>query len=364
VSVRAESSHRQATPSIWVRGFDPEALWNPRVTPLVSVLLPAFDAEPTLAPALQSVRRQTEPRWECVVVDDGSEDGTPRTVDAVATADERFVVVRTPHRGLAAALQTGLARCRGRFIARMDADDLMHRERLAIQVRALEADASLAAVGCHVRLFPRARLGRGWRSYERWLNAIDSAERVRTEAFVECPVAHPSLMIRREPLVELGYRDRGWPEDYDLLLRLLARGHRVGVVARRLLAWRNHPGRVSLTDARYAPASFTACKAAFLAAHFLAGSAEYVLWGYGATGRALRRALLVERRRMAYLVDVHPGRLGQTIHGAPVVAPDEIPRLPRRPLIVSVAGERPRRQIREALTTMGFRELEDFVCAA
>ncbi|TMA86178.1 MAG: glycosyltransferase family 2 protein, partial [Deltaproteobacteria bacterium] len=286
------------------------------MTPLVSVLLPAFDAEPTLVPALQSVRRQTEARWECVVVDDGSEDGTPRTAEAAAATDDRFLIVRTPHRGLAAALATGLARCRGRFIARMDADDLMHRERLARQVGALEADASLAAVGCHVRLFPRAQLGRGWRSYERWLNAIDSVERVRAEAFVECPVAHPSLMIRRELLVEFGYRDRGWPEDYDLLLRLLARGHRVGIVARRLLAWRNHPARISLTDARYAPASFTACKAAFLAAHFLAGVEEYDLWGYGATGRTLRRALLAEGKRPAHVVDLHPGRLGQTIHGA------------------------------------------------
>jgi len=334
------------------------------VTPLVSVLLPAFDAEPTLVPALQSVRRQTEARWECVVVDDGSEDGTPRTAEAAAATDDRFLIVRTPHRGLAAALATGLARCRGRFIARMDADDLMHRERLARQVGALEADASLAAVGCHVRLFPRAQLGRGWRSYERWLNAIDSVERVRAEAFVECPVAHPSLMIRRELLVEFGYRDRGWPEDYDLLLRLLARGHRVGIVARRLLAWRNHPARISLTDARYAPASFTACKAAFLAAHFLAGVEEYDLWGYGATGRTLRRALLAEGKRPAHVVDLHPGRLGQTIHGAAVVAPDEIPRLPRRPLVVSVAGAGPRRQIRDALTAMGLRELDDFVCAA
>src|SRR5437870_518102 len=93
-------------------------------------------------PGSAEVRRQTEARWECVVVDDGSEDGTPRTAEAAAATDDRFLIVRTPHRGLAAALATGLARCRGRFIARMDADDLMHRERLARQVGALEADAS------------------------------------------------------------------------------------------------------------------------------------------------------------------------------------------------------------------------------
>ena len=58
-----------------------------------------------------------------------------------------------------------------------------------------------------MRIFPRAQLAAGWRAYERWLNGIDSAARVRAEAFVECPVVHPTLMLRRAALVDLGYRD-------------------------------------------------------------------------------------------------------------------------------------------------------------
>ena len=64
------------------------------------------------------------------------------------------------------------------------------------------------------------------------------------------------------------------------------------------------------------------------------------------------------------MVEVHPGRLGQTIHGAPVVAPEALRTITGRPVVVSVAGAGPRRQIREALTTMGFHETRDFVCAA
>jgi hypothetical protein len=64
------------------------------------------------------------------------------------------------------------------------------------------------------------------------------------------------------------------------------------------------------------------------------------------------------------VVEVHPGRLGQTIHGAPVIPVDELARAPRRPLVASVAGERPRRLIRETLTALGLRETIDFVCAA
>ena len=107
-----------------------------------------------------------------------------------------------------------------------------------------------------------------------------------------------------------------------------------------------------------------AIKAAFLAAHFLAGTETYILWGFGDTGRSLHRELLRHGKRPSHVVEVHPGRLGNVIHGAPVVAYDRLPRLPRRPVVVSVAGEEPRRQIREALAAMGFRELQDFVCAA
>lgn len=332
--------------------------------PLVSVLLPAWQAEATLGAALRSVRRQTLAEWECVVVDDGSTDGTGAVARACAAADARVRVLHGPHRGLVAALNAGLAACRGQFVARMDADDVMHRERLAAQVAALAAAPGLAAVGCHVRLFPRRGLREGRRAYEAWLNGIRDADAVRAEAFVECPVAHPTLMARAEVLRALGYRDCGWPEDYDLVLRLLARGAGVGVVPRRLLAWRDHPRRLSRTSPAYGLDRFAACKAAFLAAGPLAAGPRYILWGYGATGRLLRRALAARGREPAYIVELHPGRLGKTIHGAPVIAPETLPGLPRLPIVVSVAGAPAREQIRGALAAMGFAELRDFVCAA
>jgi glycosyltransferase involved in cell wall biosynthesis len=334
---------------------------TPAGRPLLTVLLPAFDAEPTLGVCLSSLLRQTEPRWRCVLVDDGSRDDTLAVARAVAARDPRLEVVATPHRGLVAALATGLGRCVTPFVARMDADDVMHPERLAAQLAALMASPTLAAVGCHVRLFPRTH---GMRAYERWLNAIDSPARVRAEAFVECPIAHPTLMVRTPVLRALGYRDAGWPEDYDLVLRLLAAGHEVGVVPRPLLAWRDRPARLSRTHPRYALARFTACKAAFLAAGFLARTDRYILWGHGGTGRALRRALAAHGKRPSHVVEVHPGRLGQRIHGAEVVGVDALPTLARRPVVVSVAGEGPRREIRAFMGRFGFHETRDFVCAA
>lgn len=335
-------------------------------TPRVSVLIPVRDAGATLGACLRSLERQSLPDWECVLVDDGSRDDGVAVARRAAARDPRIRVLERPARGIVAALRDGLAACRAPLVARMDADDLMHRQRLERQLSALAEHPEWAGVGCHVRLFPRRDLGPGNRAYERWLCSIDSADRVRREAFIECPLAHPTLVLRRPLFQRYGYRDVAWAEDYDLVLRVLAGGHRLGVVPERLLAWRHGDAarRLSRSDPRYAPDRFSACKAAFLAEGFLREHTRYVLWGYGGTGRALRRELASHGRHPSHIVELHPRRLGQTIHGAPVIEPRALAALPREPLIASVAGAGPRAQVRGALAGLGFREERDFVVAA
>jgi glycosyltransferase involved in cell wall biosynthesis len=333
--------------------------------PRISVLLPAWNAAATLPACLASLARQSERRWECVLADDGSADATLDIARAAAAADPRIRVLAFAHRGIVATLNDALPHCRAALVARMDADDLMHRDRLAAQAALLDDAPGLAAVACHVRLFPRDRLGDGLRAYERWLVSVDAPRRVREDAFVESPVAHPTLMLRRDVLRAIGaYRAMGWAEDYDLVLRLLEAGHEIGVVPRRLVCWRDHPQRLTHNDAAYRIERFTAAKAHFLARGFLAGVERYVLWGYGHTGRALRRALAAHGKTPSHVVELHPGRLGQTIHGAPVIAPDALAALPPHRLVASVAGVEARTLIRRFLRERGREELRDFVCAA
>src|SRR5689334_10079457 len=111
--------------------------------PVVSVLLPVWNAAATLPAALRSVARQSLPSLECVVVDDGSNDATSAVAASFAEVDARFRVVSQPRAGIVAALNVGLDACRGRYVARMDAEDLMHRDRLRLQVEALEAEPHL-----------------------------------------------------------------------------------------------------------------------------------------------------------------------------------------------------------------------------
>lgn len=334
------------------------------MTPRVSVLLPVRDAAATLEAALRSVARQSFGDFECLVVDDGSHDASAEIAVRFARRDRRFIPVRWGRRGLVAALGTGAAHCRGELVARMDADDVMHRERLQTQIAMLDARPELTAVGCHVRIFPRSPQRPGRLAYEAWLNSVRSAEDVAREAFVECPVAHPTLTIRRAALERHGYREASWPEDYDLVLRLLAAGAKLANAPRRLHAWRDSDHRLSRRHPRYAIRAFVACKAEFLARGFLAAHRRYVLWGFGGTGRALRRELDRFDRRPAYVIELHPGRLGNVIHGARVVPPEALGDLPRLPVVASVAGAEARRRIRAHLDRLGLIETVDYVCAA
>ena len=357
-------------PAVHQNGYGARVTRSPHVNlrsppaPAVSVLLPVWNAATTLPAALRSVSRQSLQDFECVVVDDGSDDASSDVASSFARADARFRVVSLPHGGIVTALNAGLDVCRGRYVARMDADDLMHRERLRLQVSALETEPDLVGVGCHVRIFPRRGLTEGLCTYEGWLNGLRSAEEVLRDRFIECPLAHPTWTLRRDVFAPLGYRSSGFPEDYDALLRLTVNGARFGVVPRALLLWRDGPARLSRTGAAYTPASFVDCKAHHLARSFLADRTEYVLWGYGDTGRALGRALAEQGRRPTHIVEVHPGRIGQRIFGARVIGNDGLATVKGQKLVVSVAGAAARQEIRERLEAEGFVELRDFVCAA
>ena len=99
-------------------------------TPFVSVIVPAFNAEKYLGRCLDSIAAQSFGDWECIVVDDGSTDGTAAMADGYAAKDARFRVIHKPNGGVASARQAGLDVARGVFTIHADADDWIDRELL------------------------------------------------------------------------------------------------------------------------------------------------------------------------------------------------------------------------------------------
>ncbi|HEX7051066.1 MAG TPA: glycosyltransferase [Longimicrobiales bacterium] len=333
--------------------------------PRISILMPCRDAAACLTEAAASLDTQTYPDFEVVAVDDGSEDHTHDALLDWARRDPRVRVLRSPRRGIVAALTAGLAAAHGELIARMDADDVADPQRFEKQVALLDAEPTITACGTGVRYFPRAAVRDGARRYERWLNGLTTPDAIARDIFVECPIPHPTLLIRRSALVAVGgYREIGAPEDYDLVLRLWAAGHRMAKVPEVLLHWRESPGRASRTDPRYSAAAFRRLKVDVLRRTLLAHRDGAVVWGAGPTGKALARELSAQGVRLRAFVDLDPRKIGQTIHGAPVIPPDDIDRYRDAFALGAVARPGARAEIRAALAGRGWREMQDFCVAA
>lgn len=105
--------------------------------PLVSVIIPAYNAEAFIATAVSSATSQTYPTLEILVIDDGSEDGTADIVRTLAVDDDRIVYLRQPNAGVAATRNLGIEKAKGEFIAPLDADDVWHADKIAKQMRCM-----------------------------------------------------------------------------------------------------------------------------------------------------------------------------------------------------------------------------------
>jgi glycosyltransferase involved in cell wall biosynthesis len=322
------------------------------------VLLPVRDEEPYLAEALESLSAQTLVDHEVIVVDDGSEDGSAAVAEAHARRDRRFRVIRQPPRGMIAASERARAEARAPLIARMDGDDVALPDRLELQAAAIEEEG-LAAVGGRIEYFPAPT--DGLRRYETWLNGLVTVEDAARDVFVECPLPGPGLMARSELI---SYSDRGWPEDYDIVLRLWSAGERFRNLDRLVLRWRDTPGRISRIEERYSLASFRRCKVHYLRQTLLAAGRPGVVWGAGPTGKALARALLEAGTPLAAFVEVDPRKLGKRIHGAPVVGIEQAGSFPDAFALGAVAGAEGRAQVREQAAALGLVDGVDFVAVA
>jgi hypothetical protein len=202
-------------------------------------------------------------------------------------------VLHRPARGIAPALCEGLAAARGRLIARMDADDETHPERLAAQAELLAARPELGLAGCQVESFREGGLRDGFRLYTQWLNGLVEPDDVLREAFVDCPLPHPTWLVPRATLERVGgWRDPDWPEDLDLFYRLLAAGVRAAKVPRVLYRWRDHDARLTRRDPRYGRLALARAKAHWLPV--LRPMSAAILVGAGRTARRYARLLGAE----------------------------------------------------------------------
>lgn len=206
-------------------------------TPLLSILMPVYNAEAYLAEALDSVLGQSHTDFELLCIEDGSTDASRDVLAYYSENDSRIRVIRNEeNRGVAFSLNRGLEEARGKLIARMDSDDVCLPERLTRQVGFMGANPDVQICGGAMEIYETGALFS--------LPLTDAA--VRIHILWGSPFCHPAVMFRRKFVLGVqGYRESMVPaEDYDLWGRLsLMPGCRFANLDAVLLRYRAYPGK-------------------------------------------------------------------------------------------------------------------------
>lgn len=314
-----------------------------------------------MAEAVASIRAQTYLDWELVLFDDGSTDQSISIAADLVNQDERIRLEISDHVGIVEALRLGCEASYGDCIARMDADDSAHPERLAKQLRYMDERPDCVLCGTLVAM--TGDVGEGRRRYEQWINGVLGHDGILRELYVECPIAHPTFMMRRDAYVAVGgYQDHGWAEDYDLCMRMARSGGRLGKVREPLLEWRESEGRLSRVSERYSLAQFRALKMHYLRQGLLADGRSFHQWGAGEVGKLWLREW-GEHRPQA-VVDVNPRKIGRAIHGVPVIDAEALPSPGETLTLVAVGAPGARADIRNWFNPRGYVEGEDYLFVA
>lgn len=338
--------------------------------PEVSVIMPAFNAGIFISEAIESIRLQTLRNWELIVIDDGSVDDTVAIVRKMAIGDPRIRLIHQEHQGIEVALNLGLANAKSRLIARMDADDICHPDRLEKQVDYLWEHPEVGVISSCVKLIEREERSEGLHAYVEWVNSLQTHEQISLGRFIDAPLIHPSVCFRKELITAHGgYRQGDFPEDYELWLRWLHGGVRMEKLPDVLLGWRDHSGKLTRTDQRYREAALWEIKGKALHQWMdkhVEDTRDLLIWGSGRKTRSRLSFLegILEQRGQAAFIDVDPKKIGQLIHGVPVIGPEALEEYPRAFVLAMVGSRGARDLIREKLKRQGKREGEDFLLLA
>lgn len=209
--------------------------------PVISVVLPVFNGEAFIRKSVESILSQTFTDFELIIINDGSTDNSSEILRKLSANDPRIILIERSNAGLVYSLNEGIEKARGEFIARMDADDIAMPERFELQLSKMIGDPNLAVLGSFTRIIDKEGSVVGLGRYP-----VTPAE---TEWFLQhgSPLAHPTVLMRKHVLLELGGYRKVFShcEDYDLWLRINEMGWGIANLSKPLLNYRVHGANIS-----------------------------------------------------------------------------------------------------------------------
>lgn len=205
-------------------------------TPLISVVMSCYNRQNYVAQAIESILNQTYTNFEFIIIDDCSTDNTYKIIKKYVKRDKRIIALRNKvNKGIVYALNRGLRLAKGKYIARMDDDDISLPQRFEKQVKYMEENPDVVVLGSDVKSFCDED-----KDYSPWVDAFDADELALILNF-KCSISHPNVIIRKDFLDKhsLSYlKEYEFAEDYALWAQVMLKGGKIENLKEPLLLHR------------------------------------------------------------------------------------------------------------------------------
>lgn len=281
---------------------------------LISILVPFKNTESFLVECLDSILQQTYTNWELLIVDDGSTDSSYQIVKNYAVKDDRIHLLSNDGSGIIEALRTGYKQAKGRFLTRMDSDDIMALNKLEKMQQSLVTHGEGHLALGKVRYFSNAGIGDGYKRYETWLNNLTSQGTNFNEIYKECVIPSPCWMLYKTDFDHCGgFTPNTYPEDYDLAFRFYKQGLKCIPSNEILHHWRDYAVRASRVDTHYAENSFLELKVHYFLELSRVKEKTIIIWGAGSKGKKVAQLLIKKNTPFEWVCD-NPKKIGKDIY--------------------------------------------------
>ena len=311
--------------------------------------MPVKNTELYLKECLRSIISQTETNWELLAVNDHSTDGSLAILEHFAQKDKRIQFFNNNGSGIINALQLAYSKSKGNYITRMDADDVMPKEKLSTLKQALQThENGFVATGL-VKYFADYPIGNGYQKYQDWLNSLTTKGTNFTEIYKECVIPSPCWMVSRHDFEKCeAFRPNRYPEDYDLAFRFYKNNLKVIPCHQVLHHWRDYSHRTSRTDTNYADNTFLDIKLHYFLQLEYQPKKTIVLWGAGKKGKIIAKQLTEKNIPFQWVCN-NPKKIGKHIYNTILLSNQSVSNFSPSQYIITVANPKEQQEIKLCL---------------
>ena len=259
----------------------------------VSILMPYKNEALHLEECIKSIIHQSFRDWELIAINDHSSDEGPSILSYFSSRDERIMSINNDGKGVIEALRSGMKQSSGKFISRMDADDIMDPDKIKVLRETLmNSGSGYVATGC-VKYFSDTELGDGYLKYEAWLNSLTRSDSNFDDIYLECTIPSPCWMMYKSDLMKCGaFGSDLYPEDYDLAFRMKKANLQVIGINDVLHLWRDHPERSSRVSPLYEDNKYNHLKVMYFLELEFKEQFPLIIWGAGKKGKIIAKEFI------------------------------------------------------------------------